>query len=193
MEEVNKSKDSIDPVGIEGTKKILDQLMNCICKMKIKGGFGTGFFCKIPFRKGTKKVLMTNYHILNEKDFKENKVLNLTLNNDKETLIIDLEINREIYFNKEYDITILEIKTEDEIKNFLELDDIILNDIINNENKNLEYMDKTIYIIQYPKGELSVSYGVLDECTKMKDIILIINVVPRKDPQVRQYYIQIIK
>ena len=92
MDEVNKSKDSIEPVGIEGTNMILNQLMNCICKIKIKGKFGTGFFCKIPFRKETIKVLITNYHILNEIDLKENKVLNLSINNDKETIIIDLSI-----------------------------------------------------------------------------------------------------
>ena len=162
MEEVNKSKDSIDPVGIEGTKKILDQLMNCICKMKIKGGFGTGFFCKIPFRKGTKKVLMTNYHILNEKDFKENKVLNLTLNNDKETLIIDLEINREIYFNKEYDITILEIREKDNIKDYLELDDNLFQD-----NIEINYKNESIYILHYlSEKEAKASYGLLNNINK---------------------------
>ena len=30
-------------------------------------------------------------------------------------------------------------------------------------NKNKEYIDKTIYIIQYPENELSVSYGILNE------------------------------
>ena len=62
---------------------------------------------------------------------------------------------------KEYDIAIIEIK-DNEIKNYLELDDNIINDILKNNNKNEEYLDKTIYIIQYPKGELSVSYGILN-------------------------------
>ena len=123
MEEVNKLKDSIEPVGIEGIKTILDQLMNCICKIKIKERLGTGFFCKIPFEKETIKVLMTNYHILNEKDLKENQILNLTLNNDKEALTIDLKIKREFYFNKEYDITLIELNEKDKIKEYLELDD----------------------------------------------------------------------
>ena len=46
MEEENKLKDSIEPVDIEGTKIILNQLMNCICKIKIKERIGTGFFLK---------------------------------------------------------------------------------------------------------------------------------------------------
>ena len=53
------------------------------------------------------------------------------------------------YTNEEYDITIIEIKEEDNIKNYLELDDIIINDILNNNNKNKEYINETIYIIQY--------------------------------------------
>ena len=45
---------------------------------------------------------------------------------------------------------------KDNINNYLELDDNIINEL------NNEYIDKTIYIIQYPEGELSVSYGILD-------------------------------
>ena len=44
MEDKKKTEGSIDPVNIEGTKKILDQLMNCICKIQIKGTYATGFF-----------------------------------------------------------------------------------------------------------------------------------------------------
>ena len=123
MKDQNNITDSVEPVNIEGTKKILNQLMNCICKIKIKGIFGTGFFCKIPFKNETIKVFMTNYHVLNENDLKENKKLNLLLNDEKEYIIIDLEIERKIYFNKDYDITIIELKDEDKIKDYLELDE----------------------------------------------------------------------
>ena len=34
MEEEKKTESSIDPVNIEGTKKILNQMMNCICKIQ---------------------------------------------------------------------------------------------------------------------------------------------------------------
>ena len=37
------------------------------------------------------------------------KEINILLNDDKEALIIDLEIKREKYFNKEYDIVLIEI------------------------------------------------------------------------------------
>ena len=66
------------------------------------------------------------------------------------------------YTNEEYDITIIEIKENDNIKNYLELDDKIIEDILNNNNRNNKYIDDTIYIIQYPEGKLSVSYGILN-------------------------------
>ena len=51
MEDKKKTEGPIDPVNIEGTKKILDQLMNCICKIQIKGTNATGFFCKFSHKK----------------------------------------------------------------------------------------------------------------------------------------------
>ena len=79
---------------------------------------------------------------------------------------ININLNNRIkYTNEEYDIAIIEIKEKDNINNYLELDDIIIDDILNNNNQNKEYEDKTIYIIQYPKGELSVSYGILSSIT----------------------------
>ena len=66
------------------------------------------------------------------------------------------------YSNKDYDITIIEIKKKDKIYDYLELDDYIIDDILNNKNLNEEFIDKTIYILQYPEGELSVSYGILN-------------------------------
>ena len=40
---------------------------------------------------------------------------------------------------------------------------IIMNDILKNKNRNKEYRNETIYIIQYPENKLSVSYGILDK------------------------------
>ena len=74
--------------------------------------------------------------------------------------MIELD-DRMKYTNKDYDITIIEIKEQDNLKNFLELDDIIINDIIHDNNFNIEYEKETLYVIQYPKGKLSVSYGIL--------------------------------
>ena len=128
MEDKKKTEGSIDPVNIEGTKKILAQLMNCICKIQIKGVYSTGFFCKFSHKKQAIKVFMTNYNALNEKNMKENKKLNLSLNDEKETKTIDLSIERKTYFNKDYDITLIELNDGDKIKDYLELDDNLFQD-----------------------------------------------------------------
>ena len=84
---------------------------------------------------------MINYHFLNEKDFKNNKNINLSLNEEKKTLTIDLGFNRGTYFNKEYDITIIELREEDNIKDYLKLDNNLFQD-----NSEINYKDKSIYI-----------------------------------------------
>ena len=54
--------------------------------------------------------------------------------------------------NKKLDVTIIEIKIEDKIKDKYFL--------LPNINNNIEYINKEIYIVQYPKGnKLSYSEG----------------------------------
>ena len=153
------------PVSIEGTKKILFQMENCICKIYLKnGGIGTGFFCKIPFNNNLLPVLITNNHILNELDIDNNKKIKLNINNKVKTITIDNSRKKYTNSDQNIDITIIEIKpNRDGINNFLEIDENEIN--TNKEVIELEYQKKSIYIIHYPKEELSVSYGLL------KDII----------------------
>ena len=81
-------KGAVDPVNMTSTEKILNQMKNCVCKIKIKKLNATGFFCKIPDI--NMNFLMTNYHIINEDYINENKEINVLLNDNKEALIIDL-------------------------------------------------------------------------------------------------------
>jgi len=162
MEEEKKIKGSIDPVNIEGTEKILKQMMNCIYKIQIKGTNATGFFCKFSHKKQAIKVLMTNNHVLNENDLKENQKLDLSLNNEKKTITIDLSIERKSYFSKDYDITLIELKDEDKIKDYLELDDNLFQD-----NSEIIYRNKSIYTLHYQNGKNAcVSYGLLHNIVK---------------------------
>ena len=152
-------------ITYECTKKIIEQMENNICKIKIGEVQGTGFFCTIPFPNKNKKlnVMMTNNHVINDKLLYDyNSKIEIYIK--KENKIKEIDLNDRLkYTNIEYDITIIEIKEKDNIKNFLELDDYIKNDILENNNNNYyQYIDKTIYIIQFPEGELSVSYGVLN-------------------------------
>ena len=157
MKQENKIIGSTDPVDITHTKIILNQMINCICKIKTKDSVGTGFFCKIQILNMI--FLMTNYHVLSEEYINENKEINILLNDDNEALIIDLNIERKKYFNEEYDITLIEIKEKDKIKEYLELDDRIFKD-----NEKIYYEEKSIYILQYLNGKNAcVSYGILNK------------------------------
>ena len=102
-------------------------MMNCICKIKINKINYTGFFCKISYQNNTMNVLMTNYHVLDENYYKKNTELNLVLSDDKIVRTINLNLNlkieRKTYFNKKYDLTLIELKQDDNINNYLELDD----------------------------------------------------------------------
>jgi len=152
-------------VSFDCTKSIINQMEKNICKIKIGAEQGTGFFCQIPFpdKNNMMKVLITNNHLINEDIlYKKDAKIPIYIKEAKEIKVLNLN-NRIRYTKskKEYDITIIEIKEEDGINNFLELDDKIVNDIIGNGNENVEYIDKTFYIIQYPEGDLSVSYGVI--------------------------------
>ena len=150
------------PVSIEGTIRILDQMKNCICKIYLdKGRNGTGFFCHIPYNNKIISVLITNNHVLNSNYLKENKMLNISINDEALFKKLKIEDDRNIYSNEQFDITIIELKKEDGIVKYLELDDNLLK-----ENSEIDYQSKTIYNLHYSKeGKACVSYGLLKEVT----------------------------
>ena len=156
MKNESKVIGSVDPVSMICTEKILNQMKNCVCKIKLENSYGTGFFCKISDI--NMNFLMTNYHVIKETYVKESDKINILLNDEKEALIIDLTIKREKYFNEELDITLIEIKENDNIKEYLELDDNILKD-----HEKIYYEKKSIYILHYFNGKnICVSYGLLN-------------------------------
>ena len=165
MEENNETILSGYPntISYDCSKEIIKQMEKNICKLKIGNEQGTGFFCKIPFpdKEHLLTVLITNNHVINENLlFKENALIPLDIKDRKELKYLNLNNRMKSTYHKDiYDTTIIEIKKEDEINDYLELDNEIINNINNEETNIKEYIDKTIYIIQYPEGELSVSYG----------------------------------
>ena len=79
----------------------------CICKIKNNGNNGTGFFCNICNKINEKMpVLITNNHILGDKDLILNNIIKITLNDNKISKKILLDKNRRVFTNQKYDITI---------------------------------------------------------------------------------------
>ena len=96
-------------------------------------------------------------------------IINISLNNDKIYKQIKIDSKRKKYVNKALDITIMEIKKEDNINTFLSLDDLLLNDDINNYNDI--YKNESLYILNYIYGkDVYVSYGILNNIKENKII-----------------------
>ena len=128
------------------TKKIMEQMEKNICKVKIGKELGTGFFCKIPFpdKNNMLPVFITNNHIINEELlYKKDTKIIIHIKEKNEEKVLNLN-DRMKYTNVDYDITIIEIKEIDDIKDYLKLDNNIIKDIIDNNNTNFDYVDKTI-------------------------------------------------
>ena len=80
-----------------------EQMKNCICQLLIeiindqgesKKKKANGFFCKIPYKGEMIKVLMTNYHIIDDKFLIENENKNLNLRiNEKDIKTIKILLN----------------------------------------------------------------------------------------------------
>ena len=155
---------SPEPLSIKATETILEQMKKCVCKI-YNGSQGSGFFIKIPYKKTILPVIITNEHIIPEKDIINNVMITIYVNNETKGKNIKIGEDRLFYSNKELDVTIIEIKEKDAIQDFLELDDRIKECLtMNNEEisfflKNL-YSTKSIYILNYPEEkEVVVSYG----------------------------------
>ena len=165
MDEENENNITGCPrvVPYECSKTIIEQMEKNICKITVGDEQGTGFFCEIPFpnKDNMLKVLITNNHVINDSILKKpDAVIPLDIEEEANTKYLNLN-NRIKYTSEKYDTTIIELKENDEIKNYLQLDEKIMEDIMNNINKNDKYKDETVYIIQYPEGKLSVSYGII--------------------------------
>ena len=139
---------------------------NCVCRIYINNCEGTGFFTKIPYKSQLLPVLLTNNHVIGQDDILNNKYFSVYLNNDKKTKRIQLDNNRLMYTNEKLDITIIEIKDNDKIKNkYLELDDEIMNYFDSNKEERFNhlsdiYSNKSLYLINYPEDkDVVVSYG----------------------------------
>ncbi len=137
---------SNNPIPKRINLEIVKQLEKAICRIRIKSKegekekFGTGFLCKIPYPDefSLLPTLITNNHIINEKDFNENKEIEISFNDGKETKKLITDTNRKFYTSEEYDVSIIQIYPNKESLNYwLEVN--------KEDNENLD-----IYVLHYP-------------------------------------------
>ena len=147
---------------------------NCIYKInKNNGARGTGFFCKIPFNKNLLKVLITNHHVLKKNDIEDGKIIDIIIYNKEkkeELKKIKIDNTRKKFTDETLDVTIIEIRPdEDKINDYMEIDKEELEKEYNLTEVN--YKRKSAYILHYPKGELRVSYGLINKLIEESKII----------------------
>ena len=145
------------PVTINGTKIILNQMNESICKIYCyDGSKGTGFFTKIPKNGENVPVLITNQHVLTKESIEREKIIPYSLGNEETIKHINIG-SREIFEDKDLDCTIIEIKDEDGINNFLE--------IVDDYSEDNKYKKESIYLLGYPNivndFQIFVSYGII--------------------------------
>lgn len=122
---------------------------DAICKIEINNRHGTGFFCKIPSpqNKNEKiKVLLTCYHVLFDNKYDNNyqlvEIFYHIENQDKKALNLN---NRKIWSDKKVDYMCIEILEEDNINDYLNIDENIIQD--NYPLTELKKKKQFIYLI----------------------------------------------
>ena len=122
-----KPQNTDDKGMIDGESMInfLEKAKISICKICLTKGFGSGFFCKIPYTEDNNHfipVLITCNHELSKDLIKINNI-NIILNGQAKTISLN---QRKIWTDKKIDFTCIEIKEkEDNINTFFNLDDNI--------------------------------------------------------------------
>ena len=142
---------------------LINKQISSICYVKgfYKGDdmFGTGFFCKIPYKNEKIPVLITCYYIVDDEFFEKNKELKIYRNFKEYNIKIDK--NNKIYSSpddsKHYDIMIIKLNEEDNINEYLELDEKIFNNDSEIFNKT-----KYVYMLSFSLNEKpKISFGDL--------------------------------
>ena len=144
-----------------GAFQFLLSKTGCICKIECSNGSrGTGFFCKIPYDFNIiLKVLITNNHVLTKEDILKGKKIKFSINNEMLYYEIEIDKSRKTYTNEDCDITIIEIKQNDDLD---KIDYFDIDKDIFKENPNKIFNNKQIYLLHYPKGnKMECSMGFI--------------------------------
>ena len=132
----------------------LPKAINAVCEICISNGFGSGFFCKIPYTQNNNlllPVLLTNNHVLSKDDLENDIKIKI----DGETKILSLK-GRKKWTNKEMDFTCIEIKEEeDNIHTFFNLDDKVLYKNYSNDC----YLNQNVFIFAINKNDKQIGFS----------------------------------
>ena len=103
--EEGEIKGAIESITMKQAQTILNQMNRSICKILGEEKNGTGFFCKLDIDNEKIPVLITNFHIIDDKLIESGSKIKFQKVNDKIPRIINLNKNKKIYSssNEKYD------------------------------------------------------------------------------------------
>ena len=137
---------------IEFSQKAIE----AVFEIKLSKGFGSGYFCKIPYTENDNlllPVLITNNHVLSKELLNSKTNIEIIINGI--TKILSLK-ERKIWNDKDMDYTCIEIKEkEDNIHTFYYLDDKVLD----NNYDNSYYLNKKVIIFGINKDGKKVGFS----------------------------------
>ena len=120
-----------------------------LCKIRYRNMMASGFCCLIPiFNKNKVPVLIACEHLINLDNIRKGCNINLDFNDFHELISIRIDERTKIYSDKKFDITIIEIKETDELKDkllFMEIDEDVFNENLIQKNFGL----LNAYILHY--------------------------------------------
>ena len=156
----------IEPLNSQKTNYILEQQKLCCGKVLN----GTGFFCKLVLPHSLKilPVFITCNHVLNEEKIKSLNEIEVSLNDGNKNITIKMDKSKIIYTNPDLDVTIIQMRYSEypELNTFLAIDEDALK-----ENSYQTFKEKSIHLLQYPKGISKYSFGTIKAISEEKYII----------------------
>ena len=137
--------------------KFLAKAIKAICKIDLPIGFGSGFFCKIPYMENNNtillSVLITCHHVLSSDYLNSENYIKITV--DDETKNISLK-QRKKWTNESMDFACIEIKEEeDNIHSFFYLDD----NALDNNSSNECFLKQNVLIYGFNKNENGMQHS----------------------------------
>ena len=146
---------------------------NCICKIFIENNQPVnGFLCKIPYKSNFISTIITSSQSFAQNNLQNIKSINIITNNGKEYKIINIDKNRNIFIDAKKELLFIEIKPNDKINHFFEL-----NDNINKERKQLEdiFKIKTLNILFFLNNNKIEYFKINNEVLFYNDLNNIFN------------------
>ena len=146
----------LKPLSKPCAKKIYEQLENYLYRINEKeGNYEIGYFIQLKDKNNKSYLyLITNSNVLKDID---NNSLKIKIDNEPKSI----ELGNIRYEDKKYEKVVIEIKSNNDIKYFFEIDENIYK---NQKDIKIFYNKESIYIIQHDnKDNISVSYGIIND------------------------------